>query len=111
MLRVWIEGMGLKAVPVRTGLSAEKNEVTEIKEKVSQLIGEGRLSEAMENYITALEDRLDMLLKEADLYGSMHRLTKIIEFIGENPESAAGYFGVRNFDELVSRAKKIRGYE
>ena len=101
LLRVWIEGLGLKAVPVRVGYTAEKSENTDLKSAVSLLIGQGKTGEAEELYKGVLKERPDMLLSASDIDGSLKKLAEIIKTAGSSPEAAEAYRGVYSFEELL----------
>ena len=104
LLRVWIEGSGLKAVPVRVGYTAEKSENTDLKSAVSFLIGQGKIKEAEEIYRRVLRERPDMLLPASDIDGSLVKLAEILKSIKEIPEKQSLYLNVHSFEELLKRS-------
>lgn len=78
LLRVWIEGSGYNALPVKVGYMAEKTENVEFREAARVLIMQGRIEETMDLYNRFIKERPDVLLPASDITGNMRKIARIL---------------------------------
>ena len=79
MLYVYMKAYGLSFRELPVGISQEKAETKELKEKLKKLMSEGKREEAQRCLNSALSVRPDLLLAGSDVYGELQRVVRFME--------------------------------
>ncbi len=81
LLYVWVKSRGLKIQEVAVGLSQEKAETIELKQKISELVRGGTLQniqEALSLFRDSMKERPDLILQASDLSGELADMFRIL---------------------------------
>ena len=103
LLLVWVEVKGLKVYECKVGMTTEKYETRQMKEKLSEYFLQGDLAGAKEYFLGVLKKRPDVLMEASDITGELKLSMQVIAVCTlEREEYGAGVIDrVWQFDELM----------
>ncbi len=81
LLYVWVKGRDLKICELPVGLTQEKAETIELKQKLREKLGEGTLESvqtALADFRQSMNDRPDLMLQASDLSGELADMFRIL---------------------------------
>ena len=81
LLYVWVKSRNLSIGEVAVGITEEKVETTELKQKLAQLTAEGTyeaIKEALALFRTTMKTRPDVMLKASDLSGELSDMFRVL---------------------------------
>lgn len=103
LLMVWVEVKGLKVYECKVGMTTEKYETRQMKEKLSDFFSRGDLAGAKKYFLCVLEKRPDVLMEASDITGELKLSMQVIA-VCELERQAYGEGVIdrlRQFDELM----------
>lgn len=83
LLYVWITARGYRVKEGKIGVTSEKAETVEFKQKIEQLIRQEDLGSAKEYYYSYLEQRPDIRLDQSDIRGEIPIIEKLLYIMHE----------------------------
>lgn len=78
LLYVWVEVKGLKVCECKVGMTTEKYETRQMKERLSEFFREGDLAGAKAYFLGVLEKRPDVLMEASDITGELKLAMQVI---------------------------------
>lgn len=78
LLLVWAEVKGLKVCECKVGMTTEKYETKQMKEKLAEFFAQGDLAGAKEYFLGVLEKRPDVLMEASDITGELKLSMQVI---------------------------------
>lgn len=81
LLYVWVKSRGLSVYEAQVGLTGEKAETTELKQKLRGLVGQGTaqsLADALSLFRETMKQRPDLMLGGSDLAGELEDMFRVI---------------------------------
>lgn len=78
LLYVWVEVKGLKVCECKVGMTTEKYETKQMKERLSEFFREGDLAGAKAYFLGVLEKRPDVLMEASDITGELKLAMQVI---------------------------------
>lgn len=78
LLLVWAEVKGLKVYECKVGMTTEKYETKQMKEKLADYFAQGDLAGAKEYFLSVLEKRPDVLMEASDITGELKMSMQVI---------------------------------
>ncbi|MBD5525975.1 MAG: DUF4422 domain-containing protein [Lachnospiraceae bacterium] len=78
LLLVWTEVKGLKVYECKVGMTTEKYETGQMKEKLAEYFMQGDLDGAKEYFLSVLEKRPDVLMEASDITGELKLSMQVI---------------------------------
>ncbi len=78
LLYVWVQARGLKAYECKVGMTDEKRETTETKEKLAAYFARKDIAGAKEYILSCLEKRPDILMEASDITGELKLSMQVI---------------------------------
>lgn len=78
LLLVWVEVKGLKVYECKVGMTTEKYETKQMKERLADYFAQGKLSDAKEYFLSVLEKRPDVLMEASDITGELKLSMQVI---------------------------------
>ena len=78
LLFVWVEVKGLKVYECKVGMTTEKYETGQMKEKLSDYFAQGDIAGAKEYFLSVLEKRPDVLMEASDITGELKLSMQVI---------------------------------
>lgn len=103
LLYVWVEVKGLKVYECKVGMTTEKYETREMKERLSEFFREGDLEGAKAYFLGVLEKRPDVLMEASDITGELKLAMQVIAVCElERQEYGESVIDrVRRFEDLM----------
>ena len=103
LLYVWVEVKGLKVYECKVGMTTEKYETKQMKDKLSEYFLQGDLAGAKEYFLCVLEKRPDVLMEASDITGELKLSMQVIAVCTLEKEAygTSVIDKVRQFDELM----------
>lgn len=103
LLYVWVDVRGLKAYECKVGMTTEKYETREMKERLSEFFWQGNLEEAKAYFLGVLEKRPDVLMEASDITGELKLAMQVIAVCGLERQAYGESVldRVRKFEDLV----------
>lgn len=119
LLKVWIDTNKLKVYECNIGITAEKAETTEVKEKVAEYLKKQDIAGLKEYFVEYMKHRPDVMLELSDLKGELQLIPQIIYTYEEEIKEGSGNIldYSTDFRKLTEHIKKINeivvklGYE
>ena len=78
LLFVWVEVKGLKVYECKVGMTTEKYETRQMKEKLAEYFRQRDLAGAKEYFLSVLEKRPDVLMEASDITGELKLSMQVI---------------------------------
>lgn len=78
LLLVWTEVKGLKVYECKVGMTTEKYETKQMKERLADYFAQGDLAGAKEYFLSVLEKRPDVLMEASDITGELKMSMQVI---------------------------------
>lgn len=78
LLLVWVEVKGLKVYECKVGMTTEKYETKQMKERLAGYFAQGNLAGAKEYFLSVLEKRPDVLMEASDITGELKMSMQVI---------------------------------
>ncbi len=78
LLYVWVKVKGLKVCECKVGMTTEKYETGQMKERLSEFFQMGDLAGAKEYFLGVLEKRPDVLMEASDITGELKLSMQVI---------------------------------
>lgn len=78
LLLVWVEVKGLKVYECKVGMTTEKYETKQMKERLAGFFEKGDLSGAKEYFLGVLDKRPDVLMEASDITGELKLSMQVI---------------------------------
>ncbi|MCM1124347.1 MAG: DUF4422 domain-containing protein [Eubacterium sp.] len=78
LLYVWVEVKGLNAYECKVGMTTEKYETKQMKERLADFFIQGDLAGAKEYFLSVLEKRPDVLMEASDITGELKLSMQVI---------------------------------
>lgn len=78
LLLVWVEVKGLKVYECKVGMTTEKYETKQMKERLAGYFAQGDLAGAKEYFLSVLEKRPDVLMEASDITGELKMSMQVI---------------------------------
>lgn len=78
LLLVWVEVKGLKVYECKVGMTAEKYETKQMKDRLADFFLQGDLAGAKEYFLSVLEKRPDVLMEASDITGELKLSMQVI---------------------------------
>lgn len=78
LLMVWVETKGLKAYECKVGMTTEKYETRQMKEKLAEFFQAKDLAGAKAYFLESLEKRPDVLMEASDITGELKLSMQVI---------------------------------
>lgn len=78
LLYVWVEVKGLRVYECKVGMTTEKYETGQMKERLAAYFQQGDLSGAKEYFLGVLEKRPDVLMEASDITGELKLSMQVI---------------------------------
>lgn len=78
LLYVWVEVKGLKVYECKVGMTTEKYETRQMKEKLTEFFRQRDLAGAKEYFLGVLEKRPDVLMEASDITGELKLSMQVI---------------------------------
>lgn len=78
LLMVWCDVKGLRVYECKVGMTDEKRETAEMKEKLANFFKEKNISGAKEYFLACLEKRPDVLMEASDITGELKLSMQVI---------------------------------
>ena len=103
LLFVWVEVKQLKVYECKVGMTTEKYETREMKERLSEFFLQGDLTGAKAYFLQVLEKRPDVLMEASDITGELKLAMQVIA-VCELEQQAYGESvidRIRQFEDLV----------
>lgn len=103
LLLVWIETKGLKVYECKVGMTAEKYETKQMKEKLADFFLKKDLAGAKAYFLESLEKRPDVLMEASDITGEL-KLSMQVAAVCELERQTLGESvidRIQQFDELM----------
>ena len=103
LLFVWVEVKQLKVYECKVGMTTEKYETREMKERLSEFFLQGDLTGAKSYFLQVLEKRPDVLMEASDITGELKLAMQVIA-VCELERQAYGESvidRIRRFEDLV----------
>ena len=116
LLNVWIEKNALKVYEARIGISGEKVETVELKNKIAKCIKKGDYSAGRKAYYDMLKKRPDVRLAQSDISGELPKLEVILYIMEQEQQNEIRGFSevsrevpglIRHFDRTVDILRAI----
>lgn len=109
MMYVYIMKNGLTYAEIPVGISEEKAETKQLKEKLGELLKEEKLYEAQELFQTTMRERPDVVLEGSDIHEELRMLYQIIHLcITEEKEGKHSLLGyTTDAKMLLKHYKKL----
>lgn len=103
LLYVWVEVKGLKVYECKVGMTTEKYETKQMKDKLSEYFLQGDLAGAKEYFLSVLEKRPDVLMEASDITGELKLSMQVIAVCTLEKEAygTSVIDKIRQFDELM----------
>ena len=103
LLYVWVEVKGLKVYECKVGMTTEKYETKQMKDKLSEYFLQGDLAGAKEYFLGVLEKRPDVLMEASDITGELKLSMQVIAVCSLEREAygTSVIDRIRQFDELM----------
>ena len=103
LLYVWVEVKRLKVYECKVGMTTEKYETREMKEKLSEFFLQRDLAGAKEYFLGVLEKRPDVLMEASDITGELKLSMQVIAVCTlEKQEYGESVLDkIRQFDDLM----------
>lgn len=83
LLYVWITARGYRIQEGKIGVTSEKAETTEFKQRIERLISQEEIGTAKEYYYSYLEQRPDIRLGQSDINGEIPVIEKLLYMMHE----------------------------
>lgn len=99
LLLVWTEVKGLKVYECKVGMTTEKYETRQMKERLSEFFAKGDLTGAKDYFLGVLEKRPDVLMEASDITGELKLAMQVIAVC----ESERQEYGESVLDRMRSR--------
>ena len=109
LLYVWVEVKGLKVYECKVGMTTEKYETKQMKDKLSEYFLQGDLAGAKAYFLSVLEKRPDVLMEASDITGELKLSMQVIAVcMLEREEYGTSVIDrIRQFDELMRYFTKL----
>lgn len=78
LLLVWVEVKGLKVYECKVGMTTEKYETKQMKDRLADFFLQGDLAGAKEYFLSVLEKRPDVLMEASDITGELKLSMQVI---------------------------------
>ncbi|MDE6845663.1 MAG: DUF4422 domain-containing protein [Lachnospiraceae bacterium] len=78
LLYVWVEVKGLKVYECKVGMTTEKYETKQMKDRLSDFFLQGDIAGAKEYFLSVLEKRPDVLMEASDITGELKLSMQVI---------------------------------
>lgn len=78
LLYVWVEVKGLKAYECKVGMTTEKYETKQMKDRLADFFLQGDIAGAKEYFLSVLEKRPDVLMEASDITGELKLSMQVI---------------------------------
>lgn len=111
LLYVWTTVKGLKVYECKVGMTTEKYETRQVKEKLAEYFAAGSLADAKQYFLKVLEKRPDVLMEASDITGELKLSMQVVavctlewEAYGESVVDR-----IRDFDGLMRYFTKLNG--
>lgn len=103
LLLVWTEVKGLKVYECKVGMTTEKYETKQMKERLSEYFLEADLEGAKEYFLGVLEKRPDVLMEASDITGELKLSMQVIAVceLERKRYGESVIDSIRQFDELM----------
>ena len=103
LLYVWVEVKGLKVYECKVGMTTEKYETGQMKDKLSEYFLQADLAGAKEYFLGVLEKRPDVLMEASDITGELKLSMQVIAVCTlERQEYGTSVIDrIRQFDDLM----------
>ncbi len=103
LLLVWVEVKGLKVYECKVGMTDEKYETRQMKERLAEFFRKGDLDGAKEYFLGVLDKRPDVLMEASDITGELKLAMQVIAVCGlERQEYGESVIDrIRQFEELM----------
>lgn len=99
LLYVWITARGYRIQEGRIGVTSEKAETAEFKQRIEKLIGQEDIRSAKEYYYSYLDQRPDIRLGQSDIRGEIPVIEKLLYIMHEEKK--------QNEDGLLKLSKSL----
>lgn len=109
LLYVWVEVRGLKAYECKVGMTDEKRETAETKERLAAFFAEKDIAGAKAYILSCLEKRPDILMEASDITGELKLSMQVIA-VCELEKQAYGSSTIdriQEFDALMAHFRKL----
>lgn len=109
LLFVWVEVKGLKVYECKVGMTTEKYETKQMKERLSDFFLQGDIAGAKEYFLGVLEKRPDVLMEASDITGELKLSMQVIAVCElERQEYGESVLDrIRKFEELMHYFAKL----
>lgn len=109
LLLVWVEVKGLKVYECKVGMTTEKYETGQMKERLAGYFAQGNLDGAKEYFLGVLEKRPDVLMEASDITGELKLSMQVIAVCElERQEYGESVIDrIRQFDGLMRYFRSI----
>lgn len=103
LLYVWVEVKGLKVYECKVGMTDEKYETRQMKERLAEFFQRGDLDGAKEYFLDVLKKRPDVLMEASDITGELKLAMQVIAVCElERKEYGRSVIDrIRQFEELM----------
>ena len=103
LLLVWVETKGLKVCECKIGMTTEKYETKQMKERLADFFGQKDIAGAKAYFLESLEKRPDVLMEASDITGELKIALPVVA-VCELEQAQSGECvidRIRSFDELM----------
>ena len=103
LLYVWVQVRGLKAYECKVGMTTEKYETKQMKDRLAEYFRQGDVDGAKEYFLSVLEKRPDVLMEASDITGELKLSMQVIAVCGLEQEAYGTCVldRIRDFDALM----------
>ena len=103
LLYVWVEVKGLKVYECKVGMTDEKYETRQMKERLAEFFQKGDLTGAKDYFLDVLKKRPDVLMEASDITGELKLAMQVIAVCElERKEYGESVIDrIRQFEELM----------
>jgi hypothetical protein len=111
LLMVWAEVKGLKVYECKVGMTDEKRETVEIKERLAGYFAKKDIDGAKAYILACLEKRPDVLMEASDIMGELKTAMQVIAVCGLEQEAYGSSVidKIQDFQELLHYFQGING--
>ena len=103
LLYVWVKAKGLKVYECKVGMTTEKYETRQMKEKLAAYFADGDIAGAKSYFLSVLEKRPDVLMEASDITGELKLSMQVIAVCGLERDAygTSVLDRIRDFDALM----------
>lgn len=106
LLMVWAQVRGLRVYECKVGMTDEKRETAEMKERLAEFFGKKDIAGAKEYFLACLEKRPDVLMEASDITGELKLSMQVIA-VSELERQA---YGTGTIDRIQNFAKLMEHF-